>query len=213
MPTPANQTPQTSNTRGTWARRPSEKPGCIKFGDLSIKVDQSHYTDYATVIHTTPQNSNDGWEHFLNRFEKLPKAMVNLEYVETYPSESIEIALDTHFNVVQDGQFVLDAIDMVDNITCGAEQAYCRTLAISGTSHILSEPVTYPPAYYFMANPELTAASLRQVTTMSNIYHVQNLTQFQQIHQAIKMQTTRRDMMLAYTKHHLEGFSIMMMDE
>jgi len=139
--------------------------------------------------------------------------MVDLEYVETFPSQSIDIALESNFNVVQDGQFVLDAVNMVDNVACGAEQAYCRNLTVSGTTHILSEPVTYPPAYYFMANPELTAASRRQVTMMSNIYHVQNPKHFQQVHQAITLQTTPRDMTLAYTKHHLEGLSLMMMNE
>jgi hypothetical protein len=48
---------------------------------------------------------------------------------------------------------------------------------------------------------------------MSNIYLAQNPTHFQQIHQAITLQTARRDMMQAYTKHHLKGFSIMMMNE
>jgi hypothetical protein len=127
MPMPTNQNPPSSNTRRTWAR-PSDKPGRIKFGDFSIEVDQNHYTDYATDIDTSPQNPNDGWEHCLRCFEALPKAMVDLEYVHTFPNDSVNIALGTHFNVVQDWQFVLDAVNMVDNIACRAEQAYCAPL-------------------------------------------------------------------------------------
>jgi len=54
---------------------------------------------------------------------------------------------------------------------------------------------------------------LKKKQGLSNIYHAQNPTHFLQVHQAITLQTARHDMTLAYTKHHLEGFSIMMMDE
>ncbi len=60
--------------------------------------------------------------------------MKDLDDGPDFASESIKIELETHFNMVQDGQFVLDAIDMADNIACGAKQAYPQEIAVSGTS-------------------------------------------------------------------------------
>ena len=208
--TPAT-TPAPPSGRGY--ARPGSAPGRIKFGDFSIEVDSTTYTEYEQAVSTPPNNANDGWETLVNRLleSRYSYGPPALQLVQSRlhlgpPPPELEYTSET-------GKTTTDEAIMLRPST--VEPRIATTPKSWSTDHAggrWTNPSQYPPDYYFMANIELTSAAKRECTQMTNIYACRHPDDFQRDHAAITQQVQRTDQTLRYAKGWLYYLSVLEID-
>ena len=206
---PAPDAPPTPKMEGPLRYTRTTREGKLKIGEFSTQLDPQIYTTYEAVAHTKTQNTNDGLEHFTNAVETA-QYVTNPAVLSATQTQFIGMASLMQYAILRDGatSFHQGETTALTHFA-GPTGNRVFPINVAGEPRNLNEFVTFPSDHHFMADPQLTTVSRRQIPVLSNVYRVNAQAEFTTVHQLITQRTQKTDVTLAYVKRWLTYYSLL----